>query len=180
MQIHVQMPAAQWLIDPLREPTAAPPCVADRAQVLYVPGRDIREKLAKLEAVLFAGPTIELPVKHHFSRGVYARELFIPKGTVLVGKIHKFSQIHMVLKGDISVLTEDGVKRVQAGATIVSPAGMKRAGYAHEDTIWMTVHGTHETDLQRLEDELIAASFDDYDAFCAALAQGQTPWVGYN
>lgn len=178
MQIHVQAPTESLLIDPFREQTAQLPVVADRAEVLYVSGRDIREKLAKLEDVLFSGETIELPVKHHFSRGVYARELFIPKGTVLVGKIHKFSQINMVLKGDISVLTEDGVKRVKAGETIVSPAGMKRAGYAHEDTIWTTVHGTNETDLERLEDELIAASFDDYDAFCAALAQGDTPWLG--
>lgn len=178
MQIHVQMPAASLIVDPFREHTAQLPVVADRAEVLYVSGRDLREKLAKLEAVLFVGSPIDLPVKHHFSRGVYARELFIPKGTVLVGKIHKFSQINMVLKGDISVLTEDGVKRVKAGETIVSPSGVKRAGYAHEDTIWTTVHGTNETDLERLEDELIAASFEDYDAFRAALAQGETPWLG--
>jgi hypothetical protein len=68
------------------------------------------------------------------------------------------------------VLTEDGIKRVKAGATIVSPAGIKRAGYAHEDTIWTTIHGTHETYVDKLEDELIAASFEEYDAFCAALA----------
>lgn len=142
------------------------------ASALDVPGRDIREKLARLEAALFAGDTIELPVKHHFSRGVYARELFIPKGTVLVGKIHKFSQVNIVSKGDISVLTEDGIKRVTAGAHIVSEPGIKRAGFAHEDTVWTTIHGTHETDLDKLEDELIAASFEDYDAFCAALALG--------
>lgn len=139
---------------------------------------DWRTKLARLEAALFSGQTVDLPVKHHFSRGVYARELFIPKGIVLVGKIHKHSQINVVLKGDISVFSEDGIKRVKAGETIVSPPGVKRAGYAHEDTVWTTIHGTHETDLERLEDELIAASFEDYDAFRVAFAQGEAPCLG--
>lgn len=169
MQIAVPTPVSELIIDPLAGQTAGA-VVPVEAQALQVQGRDIREKLARLESALFAGETVDLPVKHHFSRGVYARELFIPKGTVLVGKIHKYSQINIVSKGDISVLTEDGVKRVKAGTTIVSGPGAKRAGYAHEDTIWTTIHGTDETDLDKLEDELIAASFEDYDAFCAALA----------
>lgn len=168
--IAVPTPVESLICDPLAVRQAHLPAVARQADVLHVPGRDIREKLARLEAALFAGNPVDLPVKHHFSRGVYARELFIPKGTVLVGKIHKYSQINIVNLGDISVLTEDGVKRVKAGATIVSPAGIKRAGYAHEDTVWTTIHGTHETDLDKLEDELIAVSFEQYDAFCAALA----------
>lgn len=133
-------------------------------------GLDWRQKLARLEASMRAGPQVDLPVRHHFSRGVYARELFIPKGAVIVGKIHKYSQVNIVSKGDISVLTEDGVKRFQCGAHIVSQPGIKRAGYAHEDTIWTTIHGTHETDTDALEEELIAASFEEYDQFCAALA----------
>lgn len=173
MQITAHAPVESLVIDPFQTQTAALPTVVEHDGGLSrISGRDIREKLARLEAVLSAGETVELPVKHHFSRGVYARELFIPKGTVLVGKIHKFSQINIVSKGDISVLTEDGVKRVKAGATIVSEPGIKRAGYAHEDTVWTTIHGTHETDLDKLEDELIAASFEDYDAFCFALEQG--------
>jgi quercetin dioxygenase-like cupin family protein len=163
------VPAASLIVDPRAGPWASLP-VAVEASPLSVPGKDIREKLARLEAVLFAGQVVDLPVKHHFSRGVYARELFIPKGTVLVGKIHKYSQINIVNRGDISVLTEDGIKRVKAGDTIVSKPGIKRAGYAHEDTIWTTIHGTHETDLEKLESELIAASFEDYDTFCASLA----------
>lgn len=163
------VPVESLIVDPFGVGYASLPVTVE-PNVLQVTGRDIREKLARLEAALFAGDTVELPVKHHFSRGVYARELFIPKGTTLVGKIHKFSQVNIVSKGDISVLTEDGIKRLKAGDHIVSAPGIKRAGYAHEDTIWTTVHGTHETDLDKLEDELIAASFEDYDTFCAALA----------
>lgn len=166
MQISVPTPVEQLVAGPLGGGGVLVPADHDGG-LASIEGRDIREKLARLEAMLFSGQVLELPVKHHFSRGVYARELFIPKGTVLVGKIHKYSQINIVSKGDISVLTEDGVKRVKAGDTIVSSPGIKRAGFAHEDTIWTTIHGTHETDLERLEDELIAASFEDFDVFSA-------------
>lgn len=168
MQISVRAPVESLVIDPFCG--QVPAIVDDAGGLSTVPGKDIREKLARLELALQSGDTLDLPVMHHFSRGVYARELFIPKGTVIVGKIHKFSQINIVSKGEISVLTEDGIKRVKAGDTIVSGPGIKRAGYAHEDTLWTTIHGTNETDIERLEDELIAASFEDYDKFCAALA----------
>lgn len=179
MLISVPQPVESLVVDPFagREPLL--PALPDNADVLQVEGAGIREKLARLEqAMMGSGQEVELPVKHHFARGVYVRELFIPKGTVLVGKIHKYSQVNIVSKGDISVLTEDGIKRVQAGSTIVSGAGIKRAGYAHEDTVWVTIHGTHETDVDRLEDELIASDFDQYDAFCLAITQGKPSWHG--
>lgn len=172
MKIDVPVPVEQLVRDPFVE-TREPPVVVE-SMPLDVPGRTIREKVQRLEELCKeSGHEIDLPVQHHFARGVYARELFIPKGTVLVGKIHKYSQINVVAKGDISVLTEEGIKRVRAGTTIVSGPGIKRAGYAHEDTIWLTIHGTNETDLDRLEDELIAGSFEEFDALCAPVALGE-------
>lgn len=122
----------------------------------------MREKVNAIEVEMFKMPQVDLPVKHYFSQGVYARELFIPKGTVLTGKIHKFSQLNIMSKGELSVLTEDGVKRVKAPFTIVSPPGTKRIAYAHEDTIWTTIHGTEETDLEKIECEFIAQSEAEY------------------
>jgi quercetin dioxygenase-like cupin family protein len=122
-----------------------------------------RGKIIALHAAVGALEQVNLPVRHHFSRGVYSRELFIPQGCTLVGKIHKHSQTNICLKGHLSVATEDGVKDVKAGDVIVSPPGIKRAAYAHEDSLWLTVHGTDETDLEKLEDELIAKSFEEFD-----------------
>lgn len=130
-----------------------------------------RDQILRLEHAVGQVEQIDMPVKHYFARGIYARELFIPKGTVLVGKIHNYSQINIVSKGDISVTTDDGVKRVQAPFTIASPAGTKRAGYAHEDTIWTTISHSFETDPEKLESELIAPSFEAYELFCKAVAQ---------
>lgn len=126
-----------------------------------------RSKILALEAAVRALEQAELPVRHHFSRGVYSRELFIPKGCTLVGKIHKYTQTNVLLKGHLSVATEDGVKEVHAGDVIVSPAGVKRAAYAHEDSLWLTIHGTDETDLEKLEEQLIAKSFEEFDQLSA-------------
>ena len=96
----------------------------------------------------------EFPLTHHLCNGVYARELFIPVGTVLTGKIHKTKHISIIQQGDISVMTEEGMKRIQGPAIIQSDAGMKRAGYTHTDTIWITIHPTELTDIAEIEESL--------------------------
>jgi len=121
----------------------------------------IRAKIDRIEAAMkqMEGQ-LDLPPVHHFSKGLYARELFIPKGTLIVGKIHKYECLNTML-GDISVLTEEGVKRLTGFHTFTSAPGVKRVGYTHKDTIWICYHASEETNLEKLEDELIAKTYDD-------------------
>jgi quercetin dioxygenase-like cupin family protein len=128
------------------------------------------QKVEALEDQIRAMPPVDLPVTHHFSAGVYARELFIPKGTVLTGHIHKYTNLNIMSQGELSILMEDGsVKRVKAPFTVVSPPGTKRLAYAHEDTIWTTIHGTEQTDVDDIEEHFIAHSHQEYLAFRALL-----------
>jgi hypothetical protein len=125
---------------------------------------DIRGKIMRLEETMMNLPESmkdDLPVEHLFSQGVYARTITIPKGCLLIGMIHKHKNLNIISKGDISVLTEDGVVRVQAGARIVSPPGVKRVGFTHEDTIWTTIHGTYEINLEEIEREFIVKEFSE-------------------
>jgi hypothetical protein len=69
----------------------------------------------------------------------------------LTGKIHKYPQLNILSKGRISVLTEDGVKEVEAPFTVVSPAGTKRIAYAHTDCVWTTILNTDEKDPEKIE-----------------------------
>lgn len=121
---------------------------------------EARGKIFALEDEIKKHPQLDLPPVHHFSKGLYARELFIPKGTILVGKIHRYQSLNIVSMGDITVLTELGAKRVKAPYTVVAPPGTKRVGYAHEDTVWTTIHATDETDLDKIEEELILTNYD--------------------
>lgn len=125
----------------------------------------MREKVFAIEAEMRKHDLLDLPVRHFFSQGVYARELFIPKGTLLTGQIHKYQQLNIMSQGEMSVLTEDGVVRVKAPFTIVSPPGTKRIAYAHEDSVWTTIHGTDETDLEKIEAHFIAKSDEEFRAF---------------
>jgi hypothetical protein len=83
----------------------------------------------------------DLPIRHSFAPGIYAREMSIPEGTLLIGKIHKHRHHNFLMQGSIIVLTEEeGVKLLQAPLMIVSEPGTQRIGYAVTDTIWTTVH----------------------------------------
>lgn len=110
-------------------------------------------------------------LRHYFADGLYAREITIPAGMLLVGKIHRTRHICVVSKGDITVVTEEGMMRLRAPATIISPPGTKRAVYTHEETVWTVFHPTEETDLDKIEEMFIAPDYE-------ALGQEDTQCLG--
>jgi hypothetical protein len=125
------------------------------SDVILVDGEgDMRGKVERLEGNITSMPQVDCPVWHHFAPGLYARKMLIPGGTVLTGAVHKTEHI-CIVSGDISVTTDDGMKRItDAHAILSSKPGAKRAGYAHADTYWTTIHATDETDLDKLVVEL--------------------------
>lgn len=127
------------------------PLVA-RSQILA-----LKDKLLSLPA----SDQADFPVEHTLVDGMYMRRLFIAKGRLLIGKIHLKSCINFVEKGDISVMTETGSKRVQAGFALVSPAGIMKVGFAHEDTMFINVFRTDETDLDKIEAEIATEDYAD-------------------
>jgi hypothetical protein len=113
-----------------------------------------RERVMALEREIQRMPQVECPVWHFFAPGLYARKMMIPAGVTLTGAVHKTEHL-CIISGDISVTTEDGLKRVTDAHEIInSKPGAKRAGYAHADTYWTTVHATDERDLDKLVREL--------------------------
>jgi quercetin dioxygenase-like cupin family protein len=102
-------------------------------------------------------------IKHHFTPGVYAREMHIPAGHIVVGKIHRHEHLNFLSKGHVTVLTEaGGIEELHAGETLTSPAGVKRLLITHEDTIWTVIHATEETDLGKVEEAVIAKDYRDF------------------
>lgn len=108
---------------------------------------------------------IELEIKDYFAHNMYAREMYVPKGILLVGKIHKYEHISIISKGDISILIDDKITRVQAPFTFVAPPGTKRIAYSHEDTIWTVMHSTIEKDVDQIENYFIAQDEKEYLEF---------------
>ncbi len=125
----------------------------------------LRSNIQSLEQQLLSMPQADMPLRHFFAKGLYARELTIPKNCCLTGAIHKHQHINIIVKGDITVATEQGLRRIQAPAVLISEPGTKRAGFAHEDTVWITVHATDATEVESAEAELVTNDFQDYERF---------------
>lgn len=108
---------------------------------------------------------------HHFTEidndykcGLYGREMFMPKGTFVVGKIHKRQGLNFLLKGRIYVQTEFGKKVYEAPAVIKGEANVKRVVYAYEDSIFVNVHLTKhigKENLDMVEKDIVADDYKD-------------------
>ena len=130
---------------------------AQLKSVVYMePTLDWKEKIAHLVHEFAKAPQTECPLKHHFAPGVYIREIFMPAGSIVIGKIHKTEHFNIIQRGCVSLIGADGEREVLRGPiTFVSKAGVQKVLYIHEDTVWSTVHITDERDLETLEAQLI-------------------------
>lgn len=122
---------------------------------------DQRESILKMERSLKSLPQIKLEPKHYIAGGMYARELFMPKGAAVTGKIHIKEHL-VILCGDVSVATDDGVTRYTGYCTFVGSPGSKRALYMHEDTVWTAIHTTDKVTVEDCESTLVTNSYEEF------------------
>lgn len=127
---------------------------------------DMEELIKKSDDVIL-GDSKLCPLKHSFSDGIYVREITIPEGTLLTGKIHKHEHPNFLLKGEVIVVTEEGKETLTAPCSMMSKAGTKRALYAVTELVWTTIHHnpTNTQDLKELEKIVIADTYNDYEKF---------------
>jgi hypothetical protein len=138
---------------------------------------EVREKLRLLED--FFGDAIakgemknaDYSYNHYFTSKheefgahLYGRELSLPAGTIVIGKIHKHPAVNILLKGKLYVVSENGKRMVEAPCMYTSEPGVKRVAYVVEDCVWanvlMTRHGS-EAELDLIEQDHIAKSYED-------------------
>lgn len=151
--------------------TPAPINIAD---VSTMSREELRGFISNVELAAANGVEVEIPLQHYHSKGVYAREIKLAEGTLIVGKIHKYENLNILSAGEVTVISIDGCIRVKAPYTIVASRGAKRIIYAHEDSVWTTIHGTDETDVDKIEDEFIAKTYEDVPA----IGTKETKWLG--
>lgn len=187
--IAIPVPVSSLIVDPLHKPPtgvtpfASGDCFGDKkreqaiqhakAELAKMPEGSTRQKLYELQTAIADLPDVELPLQHTFAPGVYVRTIFIPAGTVVVGKIHKHRHANILSQGHVTVFTEHGGKEDLHGPlTMVSEPGTKRAVYAHTDTVWTTIHPTDKLTPEDVEEEVIAKSYEEYEQF-ASLKLGE-------
>ena len=104
-------------------------------------------------------------IRHYFAPGVYMREMWMPAGCLITGKIHMTEHLNTLSQGKVSVSNMGKSIEMTAPHTFVSQIGTKRAIYAHEDSTWTTIHATDLTDPDEIEAEIIAETFEELDVF---------------
>ena len=75
----------------------------------------------------------------------------------------KHSKTHpfFLMKGEMSIITEEGSERIKAPYQGITKAGTKRVIYTHSECVFITVHRTDNLSVTDIENEVIASSFDE-------------------
>ena len=138
--------------------------------------KEFREKITELEQTIInvEGTTGDVmhkanPVKHTFAGGCYVREIYNPADELIITKIHKKEHPFFLMKGEMSILTEEGIQHIKAPYQGVTKPGTKRAIYTHEECIFITVHATDNTTIEDVEDEVVCTKYEDLPPGCDVL-----------
>lgn len=94
-------------------------------------------------------------IKHHFSSGVYAREMTLPKDHYVMSHKHKYDHMSILASGEALVEVE-GIKTFyKAPVCIEIKAGVAHKIMALENIVWFCIHSTEEKDISKLDEVLI-------------------------
>lgn len=116
-----------------------------------------RQKVETLGRALAQLEQTTMPLKHHFAPGIYMREIFMPAGTIVIGRKHKTKHLNVIERGSCYYVDDDMKRHVlEAPCTFISDAGAQKVLYITEDCVWKTIHANpdDETDLTVLLDRL--------------------------
>lgn len=98
---------------------------------------------------------VDLGIQHHFSSGVYAKQMLLPKGYFAVSHAHKYDHLSVLASGKVIVTTDDSEHTYIAPACITIEKHKNHSVTALEDAVWFCIHATEETDASKVDDVLI-------------------------
>lgn len=120
----------------------------------------------RLELLNAKRPQIEIETIERFIGSMYVREIIIPRTCTITSRVYKRSYVDIMVSGDITITDSNGTYRLSGFNLLEGTSGRKRAGYAHEETRWITVHDSFDIRENPLED-ISLPTLQDHDAFRA-------------
>lgn len=106
----------------------------------------------------------EVPMRHDFLDGIYARTMFMRKGMLITSKWHLVKHTVVVSFGKVAMTTNNGIQEIITAPCIFTTyPGTKRALYALEDTVWTTYHKTDFQDVDTVENTVTVDDTDEAD-----------------
>ena len=131
--------------------------------------KEFRTKVSELEGTLLRSGVCDTgkdlnktnPVKHTFADGCYIRQIYNPANEIIITKVHKKEHPFFLMKGKMSILTEEGVEHIKAPYQGITKPGTKRVIYTHEECVFITVHATDKVTVEDVEEEVVCATYRD-------------------
>jgi len=123
-----------------------------------LPNQVEASRLNLVEEAMLKEQQVDAPVTHKFGPGIYIREVFLPAGIYAIGHHHNHSHMNVMLTGRIKFFGGDNEwVELEAPQTFVAPEGRKVA-FVFEDTIWQNIYATEETDVEKIEADILTKS----------------------
>ena len=94
-------------------------------------------------------------IVHHFSDGLYAKQMIIPADTMILKHTHSFSHLSILASGKVAVMQGDDAEIIEAPACIEIKAGLVHGVKALTDCVWFCIHATDEKDASKVDNVLI-------------------------
>lgn len=131
-------------------------------------GMPTHARVDAIQAAIERLPQAQLPLAHRFIPGLYIRTIFMPKGAMVVSKIHRTRHPFVVTKGRCLVWDARAggaapASEIKAGHIGVTEPWTRRVLFIYEDTVWTTFHVTDKTTPEEVEAEIIEPHDFDRD-----------------
>ena len=94
-------------------------------------------------------------IQHHFSDGLYAKEIHVAAGDAILKHTHDFSHLSILAKGKVAVMKGEEIEVIEAPACIEIKAGVTHGVKALTDCVWFCIHATDEQDASKVDDVLM-------------------------
>ena len=127
----------------------------------------LEHRIAHLERMMLTMPQVEIPIEEYEGDGFYMREMRMPAGTFLLGRVHKYSNMNVMGCGSVYVWTaHDDLVHYEGYNVIEAFQGVQRIMYAVKDTIWTTILRMKKGEpIEDPMDYYTSASYEQYLAF---------------
>jgi quercetin dioxygenase-like cupin family protein len=94
-------------------------------------------------------------ITHHFSDGMYAKEMRVEAGQAILKHTHDFSHLSILARGRVAMLIGDEIEVIEAPACIDVKAGLVHGIKAIEDCVWYCIHATDEKDPAKVDEVIV-------------------------
>ena len=97
---------------------------------------------------------VDLQVEHHFTDGMYARKMIIPKNALVPTHRHVYDHFSVLAKGKVLVTVDDTSQIYTAPAIIAIKKHQSHTIRTFEESVWICMHATTETDIGKIDNAI--------------------------